>query len=169
MKNEEQILKERARLAAQKRLQDTTTADSISVIEFLLFPERYAIASAFVREVLKISEVTAIPGTPSYIAGVINYRGSIVSVINMKDLLGLKEKGLTEMNKVLMLSNDKMEFGLIADGIIGSAEIPSDQIMEPPHSNSGSGTVYIRGVLKNGSILLDGTQLMENESLSINQ
>lgn len=169
MKNEEHILKERARLTAQKHAKNILSEDSLSVIEFLLFPERYAIESAYVREVLKITEVTDIPGTPNYIVGVVNYRGSIVSVINMKDLLGLKEKGLTEMNKILLLSNGNMEFGLIADGIFGLYEIQLDQVSEPPLNISASGSAFIRGVLENGSILLDGAQLLDNESLSINQ
>jgi purine-binding chemotaxis protein CheW len=168
MTTEEQILKERARLIAQKKDEADQSAEAISLIEFLLFPERYAIESVYVREVLTISEVTEIPGTPSYLLGVINYRGSILSVINLKVLLGLNERGLTEMNKVLLLSNGKMEFGLVADGIFGSSEIHFDQISAAPINVSTVGATFISGVLKNGSILLNGSQLLDSESLIVN-
>jgi len=168
MTKEEQILKNRARLTAQKLVETDQTSEAIRLIEFLLFPERYAIESVYVREVLTISEVTEIPGTPQYLLGVINYRGSILSVINLKVLLGLKERGLTEMNKVLLLSNGKMEFGLVADGIFGSTEIQFDQISEAPINISTAGASFISGVLANGAILLNGSQLLDSESLIVN-
>jgi len=168
MTKEEQILEERARQTAQKQEEIDQSVESTRIIEFLLFPERYAIESVYVREVLTITEVTEIPGTPPYLLGVIHYRGSILSVINLKELLGLNERGLTEMNKVLLLSNGTMEFGLVTDGIFGSFDIQLSQISKAPINISKAGAAFLSGVLTNVSILLNGSQLLESESLIIN-
>ena len=88
-------------------------------IEFLLSPNIFAIESSFVKEVFSLKEITPVPGTPQYISGLINIRSRIYSVLNLKPLLAVREKGLTVLNKVLLIENSNSSFGLIADKVIG--------------------------------------------------
>lgn len=169
MNTNAKILKERARITALKKESDATSGNRLVIVEFLLFPEKYAVEARFVHEVLSLKEITPIPGTPDFIMGVINFRGAIISVINLKSLFGLREKGLTEMNKVVLLSNGEMEFGLIADGILGSGEIFEFQITEPPHNLSKLGSEFISGLLPNGTILLNANELLQSKTLQISQ
>ncbi len=169
MTKDEQILKQRAQATAIKFKEETTLHKSIRVVEFLLFPEKYAVEVQYVREVLSLHEITPIPGTPESIMGVINFRGGIVSVVNLKVLFGLKEKGLTEMNKVILLHHENMEFGLIADGITGSSEVYEDEIAEPPITISPHAAGYVRGLTGKNTILLNAAALLKSTALQIYQ
>ncbi len=164
-----QILKERAKKVARKVATAQQSITETPVVEFLLFPEKYAVEAAFVREVLTLKEITPIPGTPEYVMGVINFRGSIISIINLKMLFGLSGKGLTEMNKAILLRNDQMEFGLIADGIIGSVTVALDQLAAPPLTLSDIGAEFMTGLTKSGAIMLDAARMLESKMLLINQ
>ena len=166
-KSDEQILRERAKAIALRFVPVHHTTEGTPVVEFLLFPEQYAIDARYIREVLTIKQITPIPGTPDYVMGVINYRGKIISVINLKVLLGLKEKGLTEMNKALLLESEEMEFGLIVDGIIGSTYLSDEQLASPPLNLSSRGAEYLAGITHSGSIMLDAKRLLTSNQLIV--
>ena len=106
-----QLLKARARKLAQDNEKEKPAGESIEVVEFLLAYETYGIESSYVREICPLKDLTPVPCTPPFVLGIINVRGEIVSVIDMKKFFDLPEKGLTDLNKVLVLKNDRMEFG----------------------------------------------------------
>ena len=168
MNSDDHILKERARQLAKKRksINNDAEEETTLVIEFLLFPEKYAIAANFVEEVITMKEITPLPGTPEYVMGVINFRGKIVPVINLKILFMLKEQGLTEMNKVLLLRKDQAVFGLLADGITGSRNIAMHQLAEPPLNLSNIGKDYITGLMPDGTIVLDAAKMLNSNVLN---
>jgi purine-binding chemotaxis protein CheW len=166
VKTEQQILLERARsVAGRKTDQSKIQGDFLSVVEFLLAPERYAIAASFVQEVLPLREVTSIPGTQPFVMGVISLRGKIVSVINLKVLFRLKERGLTEMNKVIILENPGMRFGIVADAIIGNKLISLDSVSAPPLNLSTAAGEFVKGVSADGLILLDAEILLSGSKI----
>ncbi len=167
--HEKEIFIERAVRLAQKRVESSQSGGNLMVVEFLLYPEIYAIEASFVQEVLTLKDLTYIPGTPAFVAGLFNYRGNIISLVNLKILFGLAERGLTEMNKVILIRNHHMEFGLIADGINGSLHLRADDITEPPDSLSSNGAQFIRGMTPSGAILLRTERLLDDKSLQVNQ
>ena len=90
----ERILKARA-VALAKQPEDNKVNDEyIEVVEFKLSHENYGIESSYVREVYPLKDYTTLPGTPPFVLGIMNVRGQIVSVINLKKLFNLPEKGL---------------------------------------------------------------------------
>lgn len=170
MSDDGKILKERARQIAMSNARDSQPAiGDRTLIEFLLFPERYAIEAKYVREVFTLREIAPVPGTPDFVMGVINFRGEIISVVNLKTLFGLREKGLTEMNKVILLRNDQMEFGLVADAVKGTAIAGKGQLSEPPATLSSTGVDFISGVMENGSIVLNAERLLSSKLMKVNQ
>lgn len=170
MNHETAILQERAKkIAGRKDLESQYTGESITVVEFLLSPERYAFEEKFASEVFFLKEITSIPGTPSFVMGVINLRGRIVSVINLKSLFNLKERGLTELNKVIILKNDKMEFGIVADSIIGNKSLYLSTLSQPPITLDHIGAEYISGVTRDGLILLNAIQLLSSKQIIISK
>ena len=166
--NEEQILKERANALAIRLNLNPHSSEGTPIVEFSLFPEKYAIEARYVREVLTIKQITPIPGTPDYVMGVINYRGKIISIINLKILLGLKEKGLTEMNKALLLESGEMEFGIIVDGIIGSSNVVDEQLASPPLTISSRGAEFLSAITDSGVIMLDAERMLNSKQLIVN-
>ncbi len=166
MSSDNQILKDRARQLAKKRESSDAGVEKNLMVEFLLFPEKYAIAASFVEEVLTMKELTPLPGTPAYVMGMINFRGRIVPVINLKNLFMLKEQGLTEMDKVILLRKDQVVFGLLADGITGSQSVAIDQLAAPPLNLSNFGKEFITGLMPDGTIVLDAAKIFDSHVLS---
>ena len=114
-----QLLKARARKLARDNAKEKPAGESIEVVEFLLAYETYGIESSYVREICPLKELTPVPCTPPFVLGIINVRGQIISVIDMKIFFDLPEHGLTDLNKVIIVHDEKMEFGILADSILG--------------------------------------------------
>ena len=129
LKEEEkkEILHARARALAREPKKKEEIEKSIEVVEFLLAYERYGIESRFVREVYPLRELTPLPCTPAFVLGIINVRGQILSVIDIKKFFDLPEKGLTDLNKVIIVHGGGLDLGILADLILhGKTDIVSN-------------------------------------------
>lgn len=140
----------------------------IEVVEFRLAAERYAFESSMVREVVPISELTPMPCTPPFVLGIINLRGQILSVIDIKKLFGLPEKGITQLNKVIVLSSDEMEFGVLADEVSGSGRVRSDALKRLP-TLTGLREEFLKGVTGEGLVVLDAGRLLADKSIVVHE
>jgi len=139
------------------------------VVEFILAPEKYAIDGSLVSEVLPLNNLTIIPGVPSFITGIMNIRGKITSIVNLKRFFNLKEKGLTALSKILVIKHQLMEFGIVTDEIIGINQLDIGSLSPPPVTLQGEGAGYILGVTPEGTILLDAVAILSDNALIINQ
>ncbi len=170
MKTNEEILAARAKLISGTRsVRNKPSVNELSVVEFMLVPERYAVEEQFVGEVLLLKELTPIPGVPNYVAGIANIRGRIVSILNLKMLLGITSKGITELNRIIILKYNKMEFGILADSILGSRSFPTGQLAGKPVTLKGDASRYVKGITADGLVLLDCAQLLSDKTITINQ
>jgi purine-binding chemotaxis protein CheW len=104
------ILRERARILARE-MEKKREGGTLEVVEFLLAKEHYGIESSAIREVYPLKDYTPLPCVPSFVLGLLNVRGRIISVIDIKRFFDLPEKGISDLNKVIILQDDKMEFG----------------------------------------------------------
>jgi len=95
-------------------------------------------------------------------------RGQIIPVIDLKKFFNLPEQGLTELNKVIILHNDQMEFGILADLVHGTQRIESDEIRKAPHTLKGIGFEYLLGVTKDKLIVLNAGRLLNDENIVVN-
>src|ERR1700722_16299380 len=92
------IFRPRARsLAAVSQGEATSPHLRLEVVEFVLGPEHYGIESNHIREIHPLNEFTPLPCTPSFVLGLVNVRGQILSIIDIKKLFDLPEKGLTDL------------------------------------------------------------------------
>jgi len=166
MEKDKEILLERAKkIAGRKENNILKTENTISVVEFLLSPERFAIEEKYVSEVLSLKEITPIPGTPAFVMGVINLRGRIVSIINLKTLFNLKERGLTELNKVIILNDEKTEFGIVSDSISGNKTIDLQTLSSPPLTLNTIESDNIKGITPDGLIILNAANLLNSKQI----
>jgi purine-binding chemotaxis protein CheW len=163
------LLKNRAVAMAQELEQKNVVTAVIEIITFTLAAESFGIESAFVREVYPLKDFTPLPGVPSYIFGIINVRGQVLPVINLKKFFNLPEKGLGEMNKVIILSNRLMEFGIMADIVNGTQTIELEDILAVPLTVSGIGEKYLKGVTKDQIIILDAESILNDEKIIVNE
>ena len=109
------------------------------------------------------------PGTPSFLLGIINVRGQILSVVDLKKIFALPERGLGQLNKVIILRDERMEFGILADEILGTRAIARETIQPPPPTVAGAGAEYLLGVTGERVIILDAKKILHYEKLLVHQ
>lgn len=163
------LLKKRAAVMAQEPEQKTGNSETIELIVFTLGTETYGIASAFVREIYPLKEFTPLPGLPPFILGLIHVRRQILSVVDLKKFLNLPTQGLGELNKVIVLQDGQMEFGILADVVIGNQTIELDEIKQAPPTVTGVGDEFLKGITKERLIVLDAASLLADKSIVVNE
>lgn len=163
-----EILRARARaLAREPQRQDHQVYEQLEVIEFVLAYERYALEVGFVREVHPLKEITPLPGTPGFVAGIVNVRGQIVSVVNLKRLFELPERGLTDLNKVIILNDGEMEFGLLVDAVVGVRRLLLRDLQPPLPTLAGARAGYVQGVTQQRVSMLDAQKILSDPALLV--
>lgn len=162
------ILRERALALAREEKKDAEdSGESIRVVEFLLASERYAVETVYVREVRPLGEFAPLPGTPPFVLGVLSVRGRIVSVIDIRRFFDLPEKGLTDLNRVLVLDDGNVEFGLLADGILGVRSVPLGSIQPSLPTLSGIRGEHLKGVTGERLVILDAARLLSDDRMAV--
>lgn len=163
------ILEARARALALEAEQAVAGREFLDVIEFRLAAETYGIESAFVREVHPLEDFTPLPGAPPFVLGIVNVRGRILSVVDLKRFFNLPEKGLGQFNKLIIVRNDRMEFGILGDDILGARVLPLDTVQSAPPTVTGIGAQYLRGVTIDHTILLDAENILNDPTIIVHQ
>jgi purine-binding chemotaxis protein CheW len=163
----QRILHERGKALAREPARAESADEWIEVVEFILAHERYAIESERVREVYPLVEITPLPCTPAFVVGIINVRGEILSVIDIKKFFDLPEKGLTDLNKVIVLEHKDMVFGILADVITGVNRIPRAHIQPSLPTLTGIREDYLLGVTAERIVVLDAEKLLNDEKLIV--
>lgn len=116
---ERKILAERARALA-RRVEGEDRGETLQVVEFSLASERFGIEMSFVREVYPLRDLVQVPCTPGFIRGIVNVRGRLISVTDLKTFFDLPNEGLGEMNRIIIVAAGGMETGILADRWRGS-------------------------------------------------
>jgi len=121
-----------------------------------------------VHEIVKVPDITEVPDTPAFLEGVINLRGKIVPVVDLRKRLRLIGKERTKSSRVLITENDGRLVGLLVDAVSEVLKIPPDTVEAPPEMISSIGVEYITGVAKIGEqliILLDLKKVFSIEDM----
>lgn len=163
------ILKARAQALAFKKEDETVQNKFVEIVMFKLASETYGIENTFIREVYPLKDFTILTGIPSFVLGIVNVRGQIISVIDLKKFFNLPERGLGELNKVIIIRNNKMEFGILADIIHGTRSISLEKIQTPPVETGGIGAGYLKGITNDHIIILDAAKILEDERIIVHQ
>lgn len=163
------ILKERADALAREHRPATTAGERIEVVEFILAQERYAVESRIVRNVYPLEQLTPLPCTPAFVLGIVNLHGEILSVIDIKKFFDLPEKGLTDLNMVIVLESGNMRFGILTDVVIGVHRIPVSDIQASLPTLTGIRAEYLRGVTAGRTVILDAERLLTDENIVVQE
>lgn len=162
------ILRERA-AALARREEKTTIADGIEMVEFLLAREHYALESAYVREVYPLKDFTPLPGVPAFVLGLLNVRGRIISIIDLKKFFDIPARGISDLNKVIIIHDRKMEFGILADAIVGVRTVSAGDLARPLPTLSGIREEFLKGVTGDRLIVLDGARILADPHLVVHE
>ncbi len=164
----EQILRARARLLARPSESAPSADTRLDLLEFRLASERYAIETRFVREVHPLKELTPLPCTPAFVMGIVNLRGRILPVLDIKRFFGLPEQGLADLHCILFVHGNDLEFGLLADAVVGTLILPMDKLQTPPPL-AGMRADYLRGVTTEGLAILNLDRILTDPRIIVNE
>lgn len=124
------------------------------LVTFSLGEEEFGVDIMKVQEIIRIPPITQVPNAPAYVEGVINLRGNIIPVVNLRKRFGMPSGEETDLCRVVVLQFDGKVFGVRVDGVTEVLRLDSDSIEPPPPVALGMDAHYIRGVGKIGERLL---------------
>lgn len=162
----EPLLRERAEKIArpEESLPETAVTE---VLRFRLAYREYAIDMQHIREVVLTGKITPVPGTPGYISGICMVRGEIISLVDLRVLLSIPDKGLTDLNRVIVLSDNNFSFGILADHITGIGLIELNRISLEYTDAIPVKSNYVRGVAEGSLIVLDTVAMFADPKMII--
>lgn len=162
------LLKERAqRLAREPAAEET--GERLEVVEFLLGSEHYGIETSFVREVHPLREVTPVPCTPRFVLGIMNLRGEILSIIDIRKFFDIGQQESDELSKVIVLRGATMEFGILADAVVGVRTILAKGVQVALTTVTGIRADYLKGVTREHLVLLDAGKMLADRRLVVHE
>ncbi|WP_409253722.1 chemotaxis protein CheW [Bacillus sp. SCS-153A] len=128
--------------------ENATAAADLKVIVFQLMGKEYAIPVSQVRSIEKVEHITRVPKAAPFVKGVINLRGVVTPVIDLRNRFSLPEEEHSENTRVIIAASNDMEVGLVVDAANDVLDIPPDAIESQPEVVGAVGADYISGVAK---------------------
>ena len=118
------------------------------LISFEVGEEEYGLEILRVKEVIRIREITRLPRAPSFVKGIINLRGDVIPIIDLRDKFGLEAREETAQTRVIVVEVEGRLMGMVVDSASQVVRIPADQIDPPPPVLGGFSQEFITGVGK---------------------
>ncbi len=141
-------------------------------LTFALAHEEYGLEILKVREIIGYIDVTAVPQTPQYVKGVVNLRGQVIPVIDLRTKFGMETADVTEETCIIVveisLAGRTFSTGIVVDRVQEVLDIPGQNIEEPPQFGAAVNTDFILGMAKvddSVKILLDINRVLSEEKL----
>ena len=136
------------------------------VVSFRLGSEEYGVDIAQVQEIIRLVEITHVPRAPKFMEGVINLRGQLIPIIDLRTRFGMQRIAATKSTRIIVTEIGKKRVGMVVDCVSEVLNIPVDNVEDAPEMIAGVGTEYIQGVGKMDErliIMLDLTMVISGE------
>jgi len=163
------LLKERARALGWAPPEEREPRTDLEVIVFIVGGERYAAEVRCVREVCPVRDLVPLPCTPPFVAGIVNVRGEVVTMIDLNVFFELPEKGPAEITEALVVQAGDMTFGILADRVSGMRSIPLAGIQPLLAALPGVRAPYVRGIMADETIVLDVVRIAADRRLIVDE
>ena len=157
-------------------MEESSTVNSKQYVTFCLAEELFGVEVSRTREILSVISVTSVPQTPDYMLGVINLRGQVVPVIDMRLKLGLSATDETQDTCIIvvevLVDGEPIVVGALADAVREVLEIKSDAIEPPPRLGTRLNTEFIKGMGKIDEeflILLNIDKIFNSDEIALVQ
>ncbi|CAM4074588.1 chemotaxis protein CheW [Pseudoalteromonas ostreae] len=135
-------------------------------VTFKLESETYGVNVMQVQEILRYTEIAPVPGAPSYVLGIINLRGNVVTVIDTRARFGLMSAEATDNSRVLIIEAEEQVIGILADSVAEVVYLRSSEIDSAPNIGTEESAKFIQGVSNRDGellILVDLNKLLNDE------
>ena len=151
-----------------ERDEDTEDTQKGKYLTFSLGKESYGIEIQYVTEIIGIQSITEVPELPDYVKGIINLRGKIIPVIDVRLRFKKPEIEYNDRTCIVVIDIDDISVGLIVDAVAEVISIKEENIVPPPEANTGFNNKYIKGIGKVGDevkLLIDCGKLLKRDDL----
>jgi purine-binding chemotaxis protein CheW len=128
--------------------QTDTDSDELQLVSFLLGAEEYGLDILLVQEIIRMTNITGVPQVPDFVEGVINLRGRVIPVIDLRKRFGLPAHASSHDSRIVVVSADHDTIGLIVDAVSEVVRVPSEALEPPPDLLAGTATEFVRGMAK---------------------
>jgi purine-binding chemotaxis protein CheW len=138
-------------------------------LTFVLAEETYGLEILKVREIIGLMDITAVPKTPSFVKGVINLRGKVIPVIDLRLKFGMPVGQVTEETCIIVVDVGQVEMGILVDQVSEVLNIAAADIEDTPSFGTNVDTTFILGIGKAAgkvSILLDIAKVLSRDELA---
>lgn len=139
----------------------TYASDEIQLVVFKLGREEYGVSILQVQEIKRMTDITRVPHTPDYIKGVINLRGSVLPVLDLRRRLNLQDQEDTDDTRIIIVKVEEITVGMIVDSVSEVTALSKENIESPNSVVGGISANYLSGVGKQEDRLLILLNLVE--------
>ena len=164
-----QVLRDRARALARVADAAVPDADSLELLEFRLADERYAVETRHVVEVHPFRDLTPLPGTPAFVRGIVNLRGRIIAVFDLKKFFDLPERGITDLHRIVVVRGQGLELGLLADTVTTVRRLSRASLAPSLPTLTEIGAGYLLGVNEERLVVLDLDRVFEDPRIVLDE
>jgi purine-binding chemotaxis protein CheW len=165
----ERILQARARVLARRPRRASAEGTMLEVLEFRLASEHYAVESRLVQEVHPLRDLTPLPCTPPFVLGIVNVRGRILPVLDLKKFFDLPERGLTDLHRIILVRGNDLELGLLADVIVGVRSVEADSLQPSLPTLTGIRADFLKGVSAERLVVLDLDRILLEPKIIVHE
>jgi len=145
------------------------SGELVQVVSFRLASEEYGVDISQVQEIIRMVEITHVPRAPHFMEGVINLRGQLIPIIDLRTRFGMPRAEHTKSTRIVVTEIGNKRVGIVVDSVSEVLNIPMENVEDAPDMIAGVGTEYIQGVGKVNDrliILLDLTMVITGEEKS---
>ncbi|HET9029314.1 MAG TPA: chemotaxis protein CheW [Candidatus Aquilonibacter sp.] len=138
----------------------------VQVVSFKLATEEYGVDISQVQEIIRMVEITHVPRAPRFMEGVINLRGQLIPIIDLRTRFGMQKINATKSTRIIVTEIGSKRVGIVVDSVSEVLNIPIENVEDAPEMIAGVGTEYIQGVGKMDErliIMLDLTMVISGE------
>jgi purine-binding chemotaxis protein CheW len=144
----------------------TVREEVLQFVTFTLNNEEYAVAILSVQEINRITEITKVPNSPDYVEGVVNLRGKVIPVINLRKKFGFEDKLIDDTSRIIIMDIRGITYGVIVDSVSEVLRVQSSAVEPTPPMSSEANSKFIKGLAKLDGrliILIDIDNLIDEE------
>jgi purine-binding chemotaxis protein CheW len=161
------ILAQRARALAVVPARPPLASEVIEVMVFRLGHERYALETEHILEVARPGEPTPVPGASNLLRGLVNRRGEVLPVFDLRKLLCAEPTQASDLARLLVLGEDRADLAALVDEVCDVVLLRVEEIHASDRAHDAGGRTVVRGVTSTAIVVLDGTVLLADERLTV--
>ena len=138
------------------------TGEVLNLVTFRAGAGNFSIETRYVRDVIRLRQLSPVPGAPPAVLGVTTHQGEIIAVVDILRALGIDAVQLRDAHWLILLGVGAVEYGVTADEILGSMDIAATELLSPEGTSDAS-SAFIKAVTSEAIALLDGDALLTSD------